>query len=312
MSDSKNGTLCILGCGNLGTAILKSLLSNNESLFSKYICCVQTESSAQRLRSQFPTAPNLQISTGGNTLQPIQDANVIILALDPSVIHAVLTTAGLRPALAGKLLISVAAGWTAQKLEETLYSLSSSSSSDGHGNILPGTSQTSKEEVFILRALPNIAAQVGQSLTAIEIDPTRPIPPPHLDLTERIFSAVGKTLHVPPSLMDAATAVAGSTPAMFAVIVDAMIDASVAVGVPRQMAAQMVFQAMHGTAEMLQGGMHPGVVRDLGTAPEGCTIGGLMVLEERGVRGGVGRAVREAVTVARRMDGVGHVNDTRV
>ncbi|THC92739.1 hypothetical protein EYZ11_007787 [Aspergillus tanneri] len=76
--------------------------------------------------------------------------------------------------------------------------------------------------------------------------------------------------------MDATTAVAGSTPAMFSVIVDAMIDAAVA-----------------------------------GTSPEGCTIGGLMVTEEAGLRGYVGKALREAVTIARLMDGTRPVNDTR-
>ncbi|KAL2872489.1 pyrroline-5-carboxylate reductase [Aspergillus lucknowensis] len=110
--------------------------------------------------------------------------------------------------------------------------------------------------------------------------------------------------------MDATTAVAGSTPAMFAVIVDAMIDAAIAVGVPRNMAHTMIFQAMQGTVSMLQSGVHPALLNDQGTSPEGCTIGGLMVMEEAGVRGHVVRALREAVTVARMMDGVRRVNDT--
>ncbi|KAA8645251.1 uncharacterized protein ATNIH1004_006670 [Aspergillus tanneri] len=94
--------------------------------------------------------------------------------------------------------------------------------------------------------------------------------------------------------MDATTAVAGSTPAMFSVIVDAMIDAAVA-----------------GTASLLQNGIHPALLKDQGTSPEGCTIGGLMVTEEAGLRGYVGKALREAVTIARLMDGTRPVNDTR-
>ena len=111
--------------------------------------------------------------------------------------------------------------------------------------------------------------------------------------------------------MDATTAVGGSTPAMFAVIVDAMIDASVAVGVPREIAHTMIFQSMQGTASLLQSGVHPALLKDQGTSPEGCTIGGIMVMEEAGVRGHVGRALREAVTIARLMDGKRHLNDTR-
>ncbi|KAL2856635.1 pyrroline-5-carboxylate reductase dimerization-domain-containing protein [Aspergillus pseudoustus] len=293
MSDSN--TLCVLGCGNLGTAILKSLLASEEQLFTHYIACVSSKPSEERLSAQFSNFKNLSISIGDN-VTAAQRSSVIILALDPSIIETGLTQPGLREALSNKLVISVAAGWTRQKLEGTLYGADPKSTDN---------------QAFILRTLPNIAALVSQSLTAIEIEPSREILAHHLSLTDSIFSRVGKTVHVPPSLMDATTAVAGSTPAMFAVIVDAMIDAAVAVGVPRNMAHTMIFQSMQGTASMLQSGVHPALLKDQGTSPEGCTMGGLMVLEENGVRGSVGRALREAVTLARRMDGVRHVNDTR-
>ncbi|KAJ0421735.1 pyrroline-5-carboxylate reductase dimerization-domain-containing protein [Aspergillus carlsbadensis] len=292
-----NNILCILGCGNLGTAILKSLLASEEQLFTNYIACVQSESSKQRLTGQFPESSSLTVSIGDN-VTAVQQSSVTILALDPSIIETGLRQPGLREALSNKLLISVAAGWTRQKLEETIYGITASPSEN-------------ENRAFIIRTLPNIAALVSQSLTAIEIEPSREIPPHHLTLTDNIFSRVGKTIQIPPSLIDATTAVAGSTPAMFAVIVDAMIDAAVAVGVPRNMAHTMIFQSMQGTATMLQSGVHPALLRDQGTSPEGCTIGGLMVMEENGVRGHVGRALREAVTLARRMDGVRHVNDTR-
>jgi len=105
--------------------------------------------------------------------------------------------------------------------------------------------------------------------------------------------------------MNAAPAVGGSTLAFFAVVCDAMIDAAIAVGVPKPISQDMIYQSMKGTAEML---------KDQGASPEGCTIGGLMVLEEAGTRGHVRKAVREAVTIACLMDGGYdnlHVNDTR-
>jgi pyrroline-5-carboxylate reductase len=116
--------------------------------------------------------------------------------------------------------------------------------------------------------------------------------------------------------MPATTAVSGSTPAFWAIIVDSFVDAAVAVGLPRKLAQEQVYQSMRGCAEMLQGGMQPAQLRDMGTSPEGCTIAGVMVLEEGGVRGVLGRALRESVTVARAMGRVGegegaHVNDTR-
>ncbi|KAL4794760.1 pyrroline-5-carboxylate reductase dimerization-domain-containing protein [Aspergillus venezuelensis] len=294
-----HGTLCILGCGNLGTAILKSLLASENQLFTKYIACVSSNSSTERLKTQFTSSldKNIFISTGDN-VSAIKNADVVILGLDPSVISSGLSQDGIADALGEKLLISVAAGWTVEKLYETLY----------------GTALSQKEKAgkaSIIRTLPTITALVGQSLTAIEINPVSPPNAAHLDLTDAIFTSIGKTQHIPPSLIDATTAVAGSTPAMFAIIVDAMVDAAVAVGVPRPLAQGMVLQSMSGSAAIMQAGTSPAELRDQGTSPEGCTIGGVMVLEERGVRGGIQRAVREAVTLARRMDGVGHFNDTR-
>ncbi|GFF98794.1 pyrroline-5-carboxylate reductase [Aspergillus udagawae] len=295
-------TLCILGCGNLGTAILRSLLQNSEDKrtslpFARFIACIQSQTSELRLASQFPQYAEKFLIYRDNNVDAMRDSDVIILALDPSRIEAELTLPGLRDALANKLLISVAAGWTRQKLETTLYgSAITSGNTDGRA--------------WVVRTLPNTAALVSQSLTAIEIsEPT--VPEASLRVIDLIFGKLGKTVHIPPSLMDATTAVAGSTPAMFAVIVDAMIDAAVAVGMPRDMAHVMIFQAMQGTASLLQSGVHPALLKDQGTSPEGCTIGGLMTMEDAGVRGHVGRALREAVTVARRMDGTSHVNDTK-
>lgn len=73
----------------------------------------------------------------------------------------------------------------------------------------------------------------------------------------------------------------------------------------------MIYQSMMSTAAQLQSGVHPRVLKDHGTSPEGCTIGGPIVMEEGAVRGHMGRALREAVTIARRMDGDAHVSDTR-
>ncbi|KAH8700212.1 pyrroline-5-carboxylate reductase dimerization-domain-containing protein [Talaromyces proteolyticus] len=305
MAELKNSTLCILGCGNLGTALLKGILTTPENKsdavpFSRYIACVKSKASEQRLAAQFSQYSEKLVISIGDNVSGVKEADVIILALDPSIIATALTQNGLRDALAKKLIISVAAGWTRQKIETTIY-----------GDNGESASEATEDRAFVIRTLPNIAALVSQSLTAIEIEPGRNIPETYLHMMDAIFSRVGKTVHVPPNLMDATTAVAGSTPAMFSVIVDAMIDAAVAVGVPRDLAHVMIFQAMQGTATMLQSGIHPALLKDQGTSPEGCTIGGLMKMEEAGVRGHVGRALREAVTIARLMDGTRHVNDTR-
>ncbi|KAF2193672.1 FAD-linked oxidoreductase [Zopfia rhizophila CBS 207.26] len=285
----------VFKCSTWGS--LSECLAKNAVPFNRFIACVRSESSEQRLTEQFSQHSDRLIVSRGHNVKAVQDSDVTILGADPPDVQAVLTQPGLCQALKNKLLISVVAGWTRQKLESTLHG-SESTASDADGR------------VWVLRTLPNIAALVSQSLTAIE-EPDPDMPAQYLQITDSIFQQIGSTVHIAPKLMNATTAVGGSTPAFFAVICDAMIDAAVAVGVPRSMAHTMIFQAMQGTATLLQSGVHPGLLKDRGTSPEGCTIGGLMVLEEAGVRGHIGRALREAVTIARLMESTSHVNDTR-
>jgi pyrroline-5-carboxylate reductase len=296
VEDRLHGDLANFETGNLGQPILSSLLSESGSdknaKFEKYIACVRSGASEKKLSEKYPEAVKsgkLSVSRGAN-VQAAKDADVILLGVDPADVETTLKQDGLADALSGKLLISLAAGWTRADIEKLLSS--------------------SKHKIWVVRTLPNIAAQVSESLTAIE-DPDKDIPKDFVEITDAIFNQVGKTAHIDPKLMNASTAVGGSTPAMFAVICDALIDASVAVGMPRGTAQTMIYQSMKGTAAMLQSGIHPGVLKDQGTSPEGCTIGGLMVMEEAGVRGHLGKALREAVTIARLMGQNPHVNDTR-
>ncbi|GJN82968.1 hypothetical protein PLIIFM63780_006514 [Purpureocillium lilacinum] len=297
MSEKRYETLCVLGCGNLGTAIINKLVGADAGLpFTKITACVRSESSQASLEKRFPGT--LTVRRGDNA-GAVRDSDVVILGVDPTEVEEVLQQPGVRDALAGKFLITVAAGWSRQRLETALYGDET-------------TAETQPERAYVLRALPNIAALVGHGLTAIETPASNPLPEHLVALAESVFQRVGQTVRLPPRLMDAATAVGGSTPAFFAVICDAMIDASVAVGLPRQTAREMVTQAMRGSAALLQeGGLQTGELRDRGTSPGGCTIGGVMVLEEGGVRGQVGRALREAVTVASLMGKVENVNHTR-
>lgn len=265
--------------------------------FARFIACVRSDKSEQSLKEKFSQSPDKVFIYKNDNVKAVQESDVVVLGADPADVEAVLSQSGISEALAGKLLISVAAGWTRQKLESTLYG-SETTTENGEGR------------AWVLRTLPNVAASVSQSLTAIEISEPA-VPEEHLKLADSIFEKIGKAVHIDPRLMDATTAVGGSTPAMFAIICDAFIDAAVAVGVPRDTAQTMIYQSMQGTAALLQSGIHPGILRDQGTSPEGCTIGGIMVMEEGAVRGHLQRALREAVTIARLMGKVPHVNDTR-
>lgn len=273
---------------------------SNGTLFSSYLASVRSVQSETKLKERFrsQTDSGLLKVFKGDSNEAVKQATVVILGVDPADVNDVLKQLGLLDALAGKLVISIIAGLTREKLE-TLLGVKSDQYSP-------------QSRPWVIRVLPNIAASVGKSLTAIE-EPDLETPSEHLEIADAIFKQIGETVRLPARLMNAATAVGGSTPAFFAIICDSMIDAAVAVGVPRASAQTMIYQAMAGTAAILKSGVHPGVLKDNGTSPEGCTIGGVMVMEEGGVRGTLGKAVREAVTLARLMEkeGDGHVNDTR-
>lgn len=297
--------IMIFHLGNLGSAILSGLLGNSSDSestalpFSRFMVSVRTDASVTRLQNQF-REHNTKVSVFKNeNVRVVRDSDVIILATDP--VDVELALAGVRGQFSEKLLISVAAGWTREKLQTILY---------GSAAVYNLGDRDSPYRSWVIRTLPNVAAVVHQSLTIIET-PDAKLPLEYLKLTRSIFDRVGKTMVLPPKLLDAATAVGGSTPAFFAVICEALIDAAVAVGVPRDVAHASIAQSMLGTAHMIQHGMHPGAVKDKGTSPEGCTMSGLMVLEENAVRGHVGRALREAVTVSRLMGTREHLNDTR-
>ena len=142
--------------------------------------------------------------------------------------------------------------------------------------------------------------------------PSPPLPQPLSALVTWMFNRIGRVVHLPPAQMDASTALCGSGPAFYALVLEAMADGAVAMGLPRSEAQLMAAQTMRGTAGLVLNGEHPAMVREKVSTPGGCTIGGLLVLEEGSLRGTVARSVREATVVASQLGkGMQGVNGTR-
>lgn len=264
---------------------------------TKFIACVRSERSAARIRSAVEPYPKYPVKILQNdNLTGVKDADVIILGCKPYMLNDVLNVPGMREALRGKLLISVLAGVSTKQIEDTLYLEGSAVASD---------------RCNIVRAMPNTAAMVREAMTTISI-PTPPLPKDWDDLVSWIFTRIGKVVHLLPSQMDVCTALAGSGPAFAALMIEGLADGAVAMGLPRAEAQLMACQVLKGTVSMIESGEHPSIVKEKISSPGGCTIGGLLVLEDAGVRGTVARAVREATCVASELGkGTQLVNGTR-
>lgn len=222
---------------------------------------------------------------------------MVILGCKPWMLKEALEIRGMRDALKGKLLISILAGVTVEQIENTLY---------------PVGSTPTAERCRVVRAMPNTAAVVQESMTVIGTS-SPPLPADLDKLVSWIFTRIGRVVYLPPSNMDACTSLAGSGPGFAALLIEGLAEGGVAMGLPRAEAQLMATQVMRGTSAMiLDGGEHPSLLRENVCTPGGCTVGGLLVLEENAVRGSLARAVREATVIASQLgQGVQNVNGTR-
>ena len=270
---------------------------------SRFIACVTRSSSAERVKKALSHLTNSLTVLQNEDLKGVKEADVVLLAIKPYMLSTVLQEEGIREALAGKLLISILAGVPVAQIENTIYG-------EGSSKMLPADDDVDRR-CKIVRVMPNTAALIRQSMTVIAS--SNPPLPPSLDaLVSWMFTRIGRVVHLPPALMDPSTALCGSGPAFFALVLEAMADGAVAMGLPRADAQLMAAQTMRGTAGLVLNGEHPTVLREKVSTPGGCTIGGLLVLEEGSVRGTVARSVREATVVASQLGkGVQGVNGTR-
>ncbi|KAK8159272.1 pyrroline-5-carboxylate reductase [Phyllosticta citrichinensis] len=312
-TDSDTGlTLTVLGCGTMGNAILGGIMgaisnptapstSSDEvvpkRLPTNFVACDAWEGAPAAIQSALGKYNRpLEVFVKDN-LSGAKKADIILLACKPHIFHDILSEAGMREALAGKLIMSILAGVSVEQIEKAIYP-------DG----VPQDGSACR----VVRVMPNTASLVRQSMTVIS-QPTPPLSDDQTALVTWIFNRIGRVVLLPPHLMDASTALCGSGPAFVALVLEAMADGAVAMGIPRKEAQLMAAQTMKGTTGLvLEENKHPAVLRDQVSTPGGCTIGGLMTLEEGAVRGHVARAIREATVVASQLgQGVKNVNGTR-
>ncbi|KAI0181078.1 pyrroline-5-carboxylate reductase [Hypoxylon sp. FL1284] len=301
-------TLAVLGCGTMGIAILSGILSSLQEMSgprplqspsgsapppdevpsrlpSRFIACVRRPESAKKVKQALWEHSSSVKVVQKENVAAVMKSEVIILACKPWMVEDLLNEPGIAKALHGKLLISICAGVTVPQIEKIL-----------HGAV-PEKDPEIDGRCRIVRALPNTASMVRQGMTVIA-NSNPPLPPHTSSLVTWIFKRIGDVVYLPAKNMDVSTALGGSGPAFFALMLEAAVDGAVSLGLPREAAQRVAAQSMKGAAELVIHGDHPALLRDRISTPGGCTIEGLLVLEEGRVRSTVAKAVKEAAVVA--------------
>jgi pyrroline-5-carboxylate reductase len=154
--------------------------------------------------------------------------------------------------------------------------------------------------VPIIRAMPNTPAMVGCGVTALAMGSAATLE--HMKTAQALFSSVGRVVVVDEAQMDAVTGLSASGPAYIYIILESLAEAGVKVGLPRELATQLAAQTALGAAQVvLQTGHHPALLKDLVTTPAGCTIDGILELEEGGLRVTLIKAVVKATQRAKEL-----------
>jgi pyrroline-5-carboxylate reductase len=263
--------ICILGTGNMGQALVSGLVGSGSSKPQDIVCTDVREVKLKAIEKQY----GVQIST--NNLEAVSQADIIIYAVKPQIMATVLNETAEKLDMS-KLIISIAAGVPMEAIESCL-----------------------NKELRLIRVMPNIAAAVKEAATAIAAG--RHASKEDVQLAMEIFDSIGKSVFIQENyLMDAITGLSGSGPAYIFLIVEAMADAGVKVGLSRQEALFLSAQTVLGAAKMLiETQEHPGQLRDRVTSPGGTAIAGLATLEEGGLRTTLIHAVEVATNRSREL-----------
>ena len=215
------------------------------------------------------------LTTSDNTAVTA-DSDIVFLCVKPNVIYSVIDE--IKDYVSdGKIIVSIAAGQDIKKL------------TDAFG-----------KKVKLVRLMPNTPALVGEGMTAMT--PNENVTSEEAATVKELLESFGKAEIVPEKLMDAVTAVSGSSPAYVFMFIEAMADAAVMGGMPRSQAYTFAAQAVLGSAKMvLETGLNPGALKDMVCSPAGTTIEAVASLEKSGMRSSVIEAMRACIEKSRNM-----------
>jgi pyrroline-5-carboxylate reductase len=262
--------VAVLGAGKMGGILLQAFLKQNLFAPEQIHATVGHAERALALSTQW----GVDVTT--NNLEAARQSDLILLGVKPMQVPGLVEE--IRPALTtAKTLISFAASVKTRAIEEA-----------------------AGMEIAVIRAMPNTPSALGAGAAALCRG--RFVSAAQMELAERIFETVGRAVVVDEKHMDAVTGLSGSGPAYIYIIIEALAEAGVKVGLPRDIATQLAAQTTFGAAKMvLETGYHPAMLKDAVTTPAGSTIDGIMALEEGGLRVTLIKAVMRATERAKQL-----------
>ncbi|HEX7157464.1 MAG TPA: pyrroline-5-carboxylate reductase [Edaphobacter sp.] len=262
--------VAILGTGKMGGILLQGFLKNNLVSAEQIFPTVHHAERAQALSAQY----GVEVTT--DNLAAAREADVILIGVKPVQVPTLIEH--IRPALTpDKVLLSFAASVKTRSIEDA-----------------------AKCDLAVVRAMPNTPAMLAAGITALCAG--RFVTAEQMAVAQKIFQTLGRTVVVDEKHMDAVTGLSGSGPAFIYIIIEALAEAGVNVGLPRDVATLLAAQTTLGSARMvLETGYHPALLKDAVTTPAGCTVDGILELEEGGLRVTLIKAVKRATQRAKEL-----------
>jgi pyrroline-5-carboxylate reductase len=270
MKNLSKTRVAVLGAGKIGTILLQAMF-DKELLTPKNVHgTVQHSEKLRGLRM------DLGITASTDNVAAVRDADIVLICVKPQTVAQVLEQ--VAPVVTSKqVLISVAASVPTDVMERRL-----------------------PIEARIVRAMPNTPSMLGSGMTAI--CKGKHAQAGDLELARTLFDTVGRTVVVDEKHMDAVTGLSASGPAFIFIILESLAEAGVKVGLPRDLATLLAAQTTLGASRMvLETGNHPALLKDAVTTPAGCTIDGILELEEGKLRVTLIKAVVKAAQRAKEL-----------
>lgn len=263
-------TIAVIGAGRLGETLIRGLLDAGA------IARDRITITTGRAESAAAVAARLGVGAAESNVEAVAKADIVLVTVKPQTLESVLQEIG--PKLATRqILISCAASVGTPFIETHLHAA-----------------------VPVIRAMPNTPAMLKKGMTGLS--PGKHATAEHLAAARSIFDAVGRSIVLDEKHMDAVTGLSASGPAFIYIVIESLAEAGVKVGLPRDVATELAAQTVAGAGEMvLQSGEHPARLKDLVTTPAGCTIDGILELEDGGLRVTLIKAVVRATERAKEL-----------